>query len=138
MLKTSSRQPATSNRQPATGNQQPATSNQPPATTDSLASSLIHGIIEQATYPFRSGLHLHMVVRHFLVRLSLTILCGTGAWAQQYTISTIAGTGTSGFTGDGGSATSAELATPVRIILDSSGKIYIADGVNDRIRVISS
>jgi uncharacterized protein (TIGR03437 family) len=79
-----------------------------------------------------------MVVRHFLVRLSLTILCGMGAWAQQYTISTIAGTGTSGFTGDGGSATSAELATPVRIILDSSGKIYIADGVNDRIRVISS
>jgi uncharacterized protein (TIGR03437 family) len=79
-----------------------------------------------------------MAVRHFLGRLSLAILCGTGAWAQQYNISTVAGTGTSGFTGDGGAATSAELNGPVRVIVDSSGKIYIADAPNQRIRVISS
>ncbi|HLK18393.1 MAG TPA: SMP-30/gluconolactonase/LRE family protein [Bryobacteraceae bacterium] len=78
-----------------------------------------------------------MAVRHFLTRVSLAILCCTATWAQQYTITTIAGTGTSGFTGDGGAATSAQLASPDRVIVDSSGKIYIADGVNWRIRQIS-
>lgn len=79
-----------------------------------------------------------MAVRHFLIRVSLAILCCTGTWAQQYTISTIAGTGTTGFAGDGGPATSAQLASPDRVIVDPSGKIYIADGVNWRIRQISS
>src|SRR5579862_6825496 len=78
-----------------------------------------------------------MAVRHFLSRVSFAILCCTGTWAQQYTISTTAGTGTSGFAGDGSSATSAQLASPNRVIVDSSGKIYIADGVNWRIRQIS-
>jgi uncharacterized protein (TIGR03437 family) len=78
-----------------------------------------------------------MAVRHFLTRVSLAILCCTGTWAQQYTITTIAGTGTTGFAGDGGAATSAQLASPDRVIVDSSGKIYIADGVNWRIRQIS-
>jgi uncharacterized protein (TIGR03437 family) len=79
-----------------------------------------------------------MVVRHFLIRVSVTILCWTAAWAQQFTISSLAGNGHSGFTGDGGSAKSAQLAFPGRILVDSSGKIYIADGGNQRIRVISS
>jgi uncharacterized protein (TIGR03437 family) len=78
-----------------------------------------------------------MVVRHFLIRLSLAIFCCTGAWAQIFKISTVAGTGTTGYTGDGGSATSAELGSPVRVLV-ASGKIYIADGVNQRIRMISA
>jgi uncharacterized protein (TIGR03437 family) len=79
-----------------------------------------------------------MAVRHFLVRLSFTILCCTGAWAQQYTITTIAGTGTAGYTGDGGAATSAELKGPVRVIVGPSNNIYICDGINDLVREISS
>ena len=79
-----------------------------------------------------------MVVRHFFIRFSLAILFCTGAWAQVFKISTAAGTGTTGFTGDGGAPTSAELGSPVRVLVDSSGKIYIADGVNQRIRMISS
>src|ERR1700678_841538 len=51
-------------------------------------------------------------------------------------ISTIAGTGTSGFSGDGGAATSAELNTPWGIALDSSGNIYFSDLNNSRIREI--
>src|SRR5258708_27672444 len=78
-----------------------------------------------------------MVVRHSLIRLSVTIFCWTGAWAQQFTISTLAGTGTSGFAGDNGPAKSAQLALPVRVIVDSSGKIYFADSGNHRIRMIS-
>src|SRR5579871_1264998 len=53
-------------------------------------------------------------------------------------ISTIAGNGVPGFSGDGGSATAAQLTSPTSIALDKSGRIYFADRANFRIRVISS
>jgi sugar lactone lactonase YvrE len=43
-------------------------------------------------------------------------------------INTIAGTGTSGYSGDGGLATAAELGGPKGIALDAAGNLYIADG----------
>ncbi len=49
-------------------------------------------------------------------------------------ISTIAGTGTEGYGGDGGPATSAHLGVPRSVALDSSGNLYIADTQNQRIR----
>ncbi|HEY1551933.1 MAG TPA: SMP-30/gluconolactonase/LRE family protein [Kofleriaceae bacterium] len=49
-------------------------------------------------------------------------------------ITTVAGTRTSGFTGDGGPAIDAELATPDGVAVDSAGNIYIADTSNERIR----
>ncbi|TAE23665.1 MAG: hypothetical protein EAZ91_21710 [Cytophagales bacterium] len=52
------------------------------------------------------------------------------------TISTIAGTGTSGFSGDGGPATSAQLNTPVGVVVDPNGNIIFADKNNYRIRKI--
>ena len=51
------------------------------------------------------------------------------------TIRTIAGTGTSGYGGDGGPAASATLNLPIRVALDSAGNLYIADSSNCRIRV---
>jgi len=78
-----------------------------------------------------------MTIGHSLVKLSIGILCATCAWSQQYTISTIAGTNVQGFSGDSGAAASAQLALPGRIAIDSSGKIYIADGFNNRVRMIS-
>jgi sugar lactone lactonase YvrE len=53
-------------------------------------------------------------------------------------ISTFAGTGTGGFSGDGGSALNAELYEPEGLARDGSGNIYVADGANNRIRVIST
>jgi sugar lactone lactonase YvrE len=53
-------------------------------------------------------------------------------------ISTIAGTGTGGFSGDGGLATSAQLNSPFGASVDSSGNIYIADMSNHRVRKINS
>ena len=53
------------------------------------------------------------------------------------TITTIAGTGTAGFSGDGLSATSARLWNPFGICLDNSGNIFINDGGNNRIRKIN-
>ena len=52
-------------------------------------------------------------------------------------ISTIAGTGTSGYTGDSGLATSAELNNPLGIAVDSNGSVYFADAANNRIRKIA-
>jgi sugar lactone lactonase YvrE len=53
-------------------------------------------------------------------------------------ISTIAGQGTAGFSGDGGLATSAQLYLPMGISLDASDNLYIADYVNRRIREVAS
>jgi DNA-binding beta-propeller fold protein YncE len=51
-------------------------------------------------------------------------------------ISTIAGTGAAGFSGDGGPATKAQLSQPHSIALDNEGRIYICDIRNHRIRVV--
>jgi hypothetical protein len=53
-------------------------------------------------------------------------------------ITTIAGTGSGGFSGDGGLATSAELYGPYGISVDLSGNVYFAELGNKRIRKISS
>jgi sugar lactone lactonase YvrE len=53
-------------------------------------------------------------------------------------ITTIAGTGTAGFSGDGGPATSAQLNTPHGIAVDSAGNVYIADPPNQRIRKVDT
>ena len=54
------------------------------------------------------------------------------------TITTIAGTGTSGFGGDGGAATAALLSLPSGVAVDKSGNLYIADTNNHRIREVSN
>lgn len=53
-------------------------------------------------------------------------------------LTTVAGTGFYGFSGDNTSATSANLALPQGITLDSAGNLYIADTENHRIREINS
>jgi len=53
-------------------------------------------------------------------------------------ISTVAGNGTDGYTGDGGPATSATLGDPSDVKIDGSGNIYIADWYNNVIRRVSS
>jgi hypothetical protein len=52
-------------------------------------------------------------------------------------ISTIAGNGVNGFAGDGGLALFADIGTPTSISVDESGKIYFADGNNNRIRMLT-
>jgi uncharacterized protein YjdB len=53
-------------------------------------------------------------------------------------ISTIAGTGTGGYSGDGGSATAAEIWYPEGVAVDGAGNVYIADALNQRIRKVST
>jgi sugar lactone lactonase YvrE len=53
-------------------------------------------------------------------------------------ISTVAGTGTGGFSGDGGLATSASLRGPSGVALDAAGNLLIADTANQRIRKVTA
>jgi gliding motility-associated-like protein len=53
-------------------------------------------------------------------------------------ISTIAGTGTYGFSGDGGLAINAQLSTSHGVWVDSAGDVYIADSDNHRVRKVNS
>jgi sugar lactone lactonase YvrE len=52
-------------------------------------------------------------------------------------ITTIAGTGTPGFAGDGAAATSAQLWLPVAVAVDPNGNVYIADSNNQRVRMVA-
>lgn len=58
--------------------------------------------------------------------------------AKTGVISTIAGTGKSGFGGDGGPATKAQLSTPHSIALDDQDNLYIADIGNHRVRRVDA
>jgi sugar lactone lactonase YvrE len=53
-------------------------------------------------------------------------------------ITTIAGNGTGGFSGDGGQATAAELNGPNGVVLDAAGNLYVADQSNSSIRKVST
>ncbi len=52
-------------------------------------------------------------------------------------ISTIAGTGSTSFGGDGSAATSATLYYPSGVAVDASGNVYVADSSNNRIRKVT-
>jgi len=53
-------------------------------------------------------------------------------------ITTYVGTGTSGFSGDGGLAVDAEISSSSGMAVDSSGNLYFSDRGNDRIRKIDT
>ncbi|MGA7159273.1 MAG: Ig-like domain repeat protein [Acidobacteriaceae bacterium] len=58
--------------------------------------------------------------------------------AANETISTFAGTGVAGYAGDGGPATSAELAAPRGVVITSAGTVLFADSNNQRIRMVDA
>src|SRR3989441_697705 len=60
------------------------------------------------------------------------VASGTG------TISTVAGTGHAGFSGDGGPATSAQLSVPYGVAVDDAGNLFIADPGNYRVRHVAA
>ena len=79
------------------------------------------------------------VYSHIIRNLVALLLCRSAATQiLDYYITTIAGTGTAGSSGDGGAATSAQLAYPSGVAVDSAGNIYIADFGDSRIRRITA
>jgi RHS repeat-associated protein len=53
-------------------------------------------------------------------------------------ITTVAGTGDAGFSGDGGLATNAQLDWPIEVCVDAQGNLYIADFNNKRVRKVDT
>jgi len=53
-------------------------------------------------------------------------------------ITTVAGTGQNGFSGDNGPATSARLWSPAGVAVDAAGNLYVADSGNNRVRKVSN
>jgi trimeric autotransporter adhesin len=68
----------------------------------------------------------------FVALLSLSAFAQSG-----WVINTVAGNGIQGYSGDGGPATSAKLAAPTGVAIDSAGNLFIADFDNSRIRKIT-
>src|SRR5215472_8903798 len=85
---------------------------------------------------FSWELHLKQIFSYASVVVAVSVFLPATSWAQapQYTISTVAGNGTMGYSGDNGAANQAELSNPCGIAADSSGNIYIGDEANARIR----
>jgi sugar lactone lactonase YvrE len=52
-------------------------------------------------------------------------------------IQTVAGNGTAGYSGDGGPATQAELASPGQLVLDSAGDVFFIDPLSRRVRKLT-
>jgi sugar lactone lactonase YvrE len=93
-----------------------------PATSATLDSP--QGLVLDA----KNNLYLADTHNHRIRRLNLT----TGI------LTTIAGTGSPGFSGEGGPATSAELNLPTALALDAANNLYLADTGNHRIRRIDA
>src|SRR5881296_154334 len=71
------------------------------------------------------------------VLLALSVFAGR-ALAQINVISTAAGNGTGGYSGDGGGATAAQLSAPFGTAVDSAGNFYIAEWLNHRVRKVDT
>jgi uncharacterized protein (TIGR03437 family) len=57
---------------------------------------------------------------------------------SNYVVNSIAGNGSLGFSGDGGSSIGAQLADPLDVVIDPAGNVYIADMLNARVRKIDT
>jgi hypothetical protein len=72
----------------------------------------------------------------------LLIPFGTAMGAQsqlsEFTITTVAGNGTGGYSGDGGPAINAELDDPNGIAVDLAGNLYIAEYLGQRVRKVAT
>src|ERR1017187_8493462 len=82
-------------------------------------------------------LYIAMKIRGYSLLVCLGLLGFSAARGQQYTIQTLTGNGSAGYAGDNGDPAAALLSSPNAVALDSKGNLYIADTVNQRIRMIS-
>lgn len=78
------------------------------------------------------------ILRNSFAAAMLVMAGNIAANAQGGRISTVAGTGMSGFSGDGGVAVSATFSNPSGVATDAAGNIYIADEYNGRVRKVDA
>jgi len=94
-----------------------------PATEARLATTLSKGIVKDSS----GNLYVSDAGHHRVRKVD----AGTGI------ITTIAGNGSWGFSGDGALAISATLNTPQGLAIDGAGNLYIVDNGNNRIRKVT-
>jgi len=80
---------------------------------------------------------MQSILRRVFPSVFLMVLASS-AFAQTRTITTVAGNGTAGYSGDGGPATAAMLNAPGEVAVDSAGNLYIADRDNHRVRKVDA
>jgi trimeric autotransporter adhesin len=101
-------------------------------------SHRVEGRRHPRNFFFLSGFLPGMAIRLWARSVFIGILFAASALSQQYTITTIAGSPSNpGFAGDSGSAVGAQLNGPFGLAVDKSGTLYIADGLNNRVRKVS-
>jgi uncharacterized protein (TIGR03437 family) len=66
----------------------------------------------------------------------VAVIWGAAAQTPNFTITTVAGNGRLGYSGDGGQATSAALSDPRGVITDPAGNVYFCDRGNNAVRKI--
>jgi sugar lactone lactonase YvrE len=77
------------------------------------------------------------IMKRVFIFIALVVFASQG-FAQQSVMTTVAGTGSAGFSGDGGQATGAQLNGPYDVDVDSAGNIYIAEWYNSRVRKVNA
>jgi PKD repeat protein len=82
-------------------------------------------------------MNARLVLSAFAAVVVAAVAPGGVAVTGADTITTVAGNGTSGFSGDGGQATSAQLGA-VGIAVDAAGNVYVADQGNHRVRKVTA
>ena len=90
------------------------------------------GISLNEPYGVAVDAHGNLFIANTLGYAILEVNASTGA------ITTVAGNGTLGYTGDGGPATSAELNAPQGVAVDALGNIFIADYENNVVREVNA
>ena len=79
------------------------------------------------------------IARRCGIALFVSLLSGVAAspFALAQTISTFAGNGSNGFSGDGGPAVAASIYGTTGIVTDAAGNIYFSDANNNRVRKVT-
>ncbi len=73
----------------------------------------------------------------FLKKLALFVVLAMPIFADGQIITTFAGTGTAGYSGDGGQATNAQINNPIAIAVDTAGNIYLGEQLSHVVRKIT-
>jgi hypothetical protein len=78
----------------------------------------------------------NMSTHRYAIYIAALLLIATVQTGFAQTITTFAGTGKEGYSGDGGPATLAKMNLPMAIAIDKAGNVYIADERNGAIRMV--